>query len=75
MPILPILLAKDVAKLFERNGYEIKSQAGSHKKMSNGMQTIIIPMHNKPLKIGTLKSIIRQASMTDSEFLDMYNNR
>lgn len=73
MPILPILLPKDVVKLFEKNGYQTKEQAGSHKKLSNAIQTIIVPIHNKPLKVGTLKSIIRQANITDEEFLKLYS--
>jgi len=72
MPILPILLPKDVVKLFEKNGYQTKGQAGSHKKTKQ-WQTIIVPIHNKPLKVGTLKSIIRQANITDEEFLKLYS--
>ena len=35
--------------------------------MTNGNRTVIVPMHNKDLKIGTLKGILEQASMSVDE--------
>jgi len=67
--------AKEAIQVFERLGFEIVSQAGSHMKMRRLIlgrtQTIIIPNH-KRLKTGALvKGILRPIGMTASEFLKL----
>jgi predicted RNA binding protein YcfA (HicA-like mRNA interferase family) len=71
---LSSLSAKKVIKAFERAGFSIISQKGSHIKMRrtllNGFtQTIIVPNH-KVVKEGTLrKGILRPIGMTEEEFI------
>ena len=56
---------KEVIKLLEKNGFEYVSSNGSHRKYHNfkSGKTIIIPYHNKTLKIGTENSILKQAGL------------
>lgn len=61
MPMTP----KEIIKLLKKNGYEQISSNGSHRKLynRNTNKTIIVPFHNKDLKIGTEKSILKQADL------------
>jgi predicted RNA binding protein YcfA (HicA-like mRNA interferase family) len=66
----PVCAAKDVIRILRKNGFSQVSQKGSHQKWRNinGRQ-VIVPMHgNKPIPIGTLKSIIQGAGLTAEDF-------
>lgn len=62
--------ARQIVNAFRRAGFEIFSQKGSHIKMrgirEGKLQTVIIPNH-KEIALGTLSSILKQASMTKNE--------
>jgi predicted RNA binding protein YcfA (HicA-like mRNA interferase family) len=65
MPKLKLLSGYEVIKFFEKSGFGIVTQKGSHIKIRrnvNGQkETLIIPNH-KQLDTGTLRAIIKQAS-------------
>ncbi|HLT24222.1 MAG TPA: type II toxin-antitoxin system HicA family toxin [Ignavibacteria bacterium] len=57
-------------KAFNKIGYEIHHQTGSHIILRQGIapfRRLTIPNH-KELKKGTLRAIIRQAGLTVDEF-------
>ena len=60
MPKLPVLSGADVLRMLERLGFEQVRQRGS--------AGTVVPLH-KELKTGTLAGIIRQAELTQDEFL------
>lgn len=68
MPKLPVLSGADVVKMLERLGFEQIRQRGSHIVMRRGEAGTVVPLH-KELKSGTLAGIIRQARLTNDEFL------
>jgi predicted RNA binding protein YcfA (HicA-like mRNA interferase family) len=54
-------------------GFEIKRQSGSHiliRHPING-RTVVVPRSHKdrPVKLGTLKDIIKQAGITEEDFI------
>ncbi len=55
---------KEVIAMLKKNGWEyVKTKGGSHQKFVKKEKSLIIPVHgNKPLKIGTLKSIKEMVS-------------
>ena len=57
----PVCKSTEVCAALERLGFRRVTQRGSHVKYSNGFYTVIVPMHSKDLKTGTLKSILEQA--------------
>lgn len=61
MPMTP----KQIIKLLEQNGFVFVSANGSHAKYRNPTigKTTIVPVHAKDLKIGTEKSILKQAGL------------
>jgi predicted RNA binding protein YcfA (HicA-like mRNA interferase family) len=58
------LKAKELIKLLKQNGFIFIRQSGSHaiyKKPGNKM--IVVPIHSKDIPIGTLNSILKDASL------------
>ena len=68
MPKLPVLSGTEVVKMLERLAFEQVRQRGSHIIMRRGSAGTVVPLH-KELKTGTLAGIIRQAGLTQDEFL------
>lgn len=64
MPKLKILSGKDLVAVFQKFGFEIVAQKGSHIKLlriaNERRQTLTIPNH-KEIDKGTLKAIYNQA--------------
>lgn len=68
---LPALKPKEVIKMLHKARYGEIRQTGSHRIFSkNGKeQHVAVPYHNKDLKMGTLRGIIRQTGMSPQQFL------
>jgi len=64
-----------VVKAFERAGWTVERQTGSHVILSKAASPYVlsIPVHKgKPIKQGLLRSLIRTAGLTIEEFLRFY---
>lgn len=56
--------AKSVIRYLKGHGFEEISQNGSHVKLYDGVNTVIVPRHGKnDIPIGTLKSIFKQSGL------------
>ena len=76
MPKLPRVSAKEVIKALEKLGFIKVRQKGSHvimkKKLGDHNNTeigCVVPLHNKTLAVGTLKSILNQANVSVDDFI------
>lgn len=56
-----------IIKVLESKGFNFIRQKGSHKLYRKGSLRVTVPFHNKDLKPGTLKSILRQAGIINDE--------
>ena len=72
MPSLPVLSGREVVKAFERDGWTVARQRGSHIIMikTGEMATLSVPDH-KEVARGTLRSLIRASGMSVGAFLDL----
>ncbi|GAB4489234.1 MAG: type II toxin-antitoxin system HicA family toxin [Thermodesulfovibrionales bacterium] len=63
---------KEAVKVFQKAGWQLIGQVGSHVVMIKpGIRVnLSIPQH-KELSIGTLRALIRNAGMTVEDFLDL----
>ena len=70
MPALPILSGRKAVRAFEKLGWQIARQRGSHIIMVREGEnvTLCIPDHKEVAK-GTLRSLIRAAGITVDEFV------
>ena len=57
-----------MVRALERLGFEQLRQRGSHVVMRRGSVGTVVPLH-KELKSGTFAGILRQAGVTQDEFL------
>lgn len=68
MPKLPHLSGAQTVKIFERLGFVVMRQNGSHIVLRKGSSGCVVPNH-KEIKVGTLAGILRQAGVSTDEFL------
>ena len=70
MPALPVLSGRKVVRAFEKLGWQVARQRGSHIIMVKDGEnvTLSIPDHKEVAK-GTLRSLIRAAGITVDEFV------
>ncbi len=70
MPALPILSGRKAVRAFEKLGWQVARQRGSHIIMVREGEnvTLSIPDHKEVAK-GTLRSLIRAAGISVDEFV------
>ncbi len=75
MPPVPLLRPQIVVKAFERFGWVVARQRGSHIIMTKAghIATLSIPNHSQVAR-GTLRSLIQHAGLTIEEFLTVVEN-
>ena len=74
MPPLPSLSGSDVVRVLKTFGWEVARQRGSHIILvkSGSLATLSVPDHRIVAK-GTLRSLIRAADLTLSQFVEVAN--
>ena len=75
MPKLPSIKPRKLIKIFEKEGYVIDRQKGSHVILFHSLsrRRLTIPMHTRDIPNGTLLAIIKDTGMTKDEFLKLVN--
>jgi len=70
MPALPVLSGRKAVRAFEKLGWEVARQRGSHIILvkEGEIATLSVPDHKEIAK-GTLRSLIRSAGLTVEAFL------
>jgi len=56
-----------IIKILEQKGFRFIRQKGSHRLYKRESLRITVPYHNKDLKPGTLRSILRQSGIKKEE--------
>jgi len=67
---LPLISGQECVKALQRAGFKVEDQRGSHIRLKAGSRRVTVPNH-KELDRGTLKSIIRQAGLTQDDFVKL----
>ena len=64
---------RQIVKVLEKLGYVQKRQTGSHLIMFNPQNKKIlpVPIHNKDVKHGLLRGIIKESGSSEKEFLKL----
>jgi predicted RNA binding protein YcfA (HicA-like mRNA interferase family) len=71
MPKLPVLKPREVLRALLRAGFYIHHQTGSHARLFHRTRPelrVTVSIHSTDLPPPILKSIIRQAGLTNDEF-------
>ena len=72
MSKLPAVRPSDLARVARRLGFELDRQKGSHAiyYRTSDRQRVVIPMHNRDLKPGTLHGLIEDLGLSREEFIE-----
>lgn len=73
-PTLPVVKGRECLRALQRAGFYIDHQTGSHARLFHPTKRVLrvtMPIHNKDLPPGTLKSILRQAGLSVDEFIEL----
>lgn len=72
MTKLPQVSGRKAVRAFQRGGWEVWRQRGSHVVLTRpgSIVTLSVPMHD-PMGRGLLHDLIRKAGLSDDEFLDL----
>lgn len=54
---------KELIRLLQKNGWKIKSQNGSHIKLTKDGKVSMVALHNTDIPKGTLNSILKKAGL------------
>jgi predicted RNA binding protein YcfA (HicA-like mRNA interferase family) len=73
-PKLPVISGREAVKAFERIGYQVVRQRGSHIRLRDESDPdhhpLTVPDH-KTLKPGLLRKLLRDADLSVGEFVDL----
>jgi predicted RNA binding protein YcfA (HicA-like mRNA interferase family) len=72
MTNLPSLKAREVLQTLVKTGFYIHHQTGSHARLLHQQKAelrVTVPVHNKDIPVNTLRHIIKQAELTEDEFV------
>ncbi len=67
-PKLPVVSGAEAVRAFERLGFSVVRQRGSHIILRRGASGCVVPNHRE-LKTGTLAGILKQAGIATDEFI------
>ena len=72
MARLPRVSGRQAVRAFERAGYEVRRQRGSHIALgkTGSPVTLSVPNHRE-VATGTLRALIRKAGLTVDEFREL----
>jgi predicted RNA binding protein YcfA (HicA-like mRNA interferase family) len=68
MPKLPVVSGAEAIRAFERLGFAVVRQRGSHIVLRRAESGCVVPNHRE-IKTGTLAGILKQAGVSSEEFL------
>ena len=71
---LPVVRPRELIRALERAGFFVHHIRGTHYYLRHPAKPrllVTVPYHNRDLKRGTLRSILRQAGITGEELTDM----
>jgi len=71
MSRLPVCSGQDAVRVFQKLGYQVDHQTGSHIILRHPqMRRLTVPNHRELAK-GTLRALIREAGITKEEFTSL----
>jgi predicted RNA binding protein YcfA (HicA-like mRNA interferase family) len=74
MRALPALSGRAVVTALERAGFEVVRTQGSHyflRHRDDPSRQTVVPVHRNDLPPGTLRAVLRQARLSQAQFLDI----
>lgn len=66
---LPAIKPRELVRALEKHGWELARVRGSHYIMRHptDRRTVLVPVHNRDLKTGTLRGVMRRVDLSSEE--------
>lgn len=73
MSKLPAVRPREVARVAQSIGFVLDRQRGSHAiyLRASDLRRVVIPMHGRDLKPGTLRGIVADMGLTPAKFVEL----
>jgi predicted RNA binding protein YcfA (HicA-like mRNA interferase family) len=73
MPRLPVVTSREMIRVLQQAGFAIDHQTGSHVVLLRDRDNmrVVVPLHNRDLGRGLTLAIIKSASLTREEFVEL----
>jgi predicted RNA binding protein YcfA (HicA-like mRNA interferase family) len=73
MSRLPSVTARELIRVLQKTGFEPRHQRGSHQHFFHPIRGkwVTVPMHPGDIKRPLVKAILKQANISDEEFLEL----
>lgn len=76
MSKLPQVKPTELLRFFQKHGFVITRQVGSHARLVDADgRKITLAVHNKPLAIGTFNAILKQAAIDKKDFIKLFKKK
>ena len=76
MAKLPRATGPEMVRFLQRQGFEVLRVRGSHHYLGRGNSRTTVPVHGSAsLRIGTLRSILRDVGMSPTEFQELWSTQ
>ena len=74
---LPVITPRRLISALGKDGWYLHHATGSHKLFRHPVKEgrVVVPFHAKDLKRGTLKAILAQADITESDLQTLLSRR
>jgi predicted RNA binding protein YcfA (HicA-like mRNA interferase family) len=71
MSRLPVCSGQDAIRAFQKLGYQVDHQSGSHVILRHPQMRRLTVSNHRELAKGTLRALIREAGLTKEEFVNL----
>lgn len=71
MSRLPVCSGQEAIRAFQKLGYQVDHQTGSHIILRHPLMRRLTVPHHRELAKGTLRALIREAGITKEEFVNL----
>jgi predicted RNA binding protein YcfA (HicA-like mRNA interferase family) len=71
---LPVISGRDLVQIFQKIGFRVIRQKGSHVSMRKDNYKTVIPLHDELAK-GTLLGILKQCGLTKDDLIDLLKKK
>lgn len=74
MTELPVVTPRRLIRALERAGFYLHHVRGSHRFLKHPQKSslrVCVPYHNRDMKRGTLRAVLREADITIEQLVDL----
>ena len=72
---IPAHSTREAERALQRAGFRRVRQKGGHRIYSDGVHTTLLPNHNRPMLRSNVRQMLKQAGLTDEQYIELLKER